>query len=67
MNEIMSIKGIRNLKEKPRIEYPENWENMVEYYIQTKKGMIMVKRKRGKETTYDEKLLLEAIEFLEER
>lgn len=56
---------IRRLKEMSKLDYPEDWEEMVKTYIETKKRMIKLKRKRGLDTSGDEEHLLEAIEFIE--
>jgi len=64
MNEVITIQGIRELQKKNRLDWPDNWKELIDDYLDKKMKMILVKRKRGMDTTYEESLLMEVHEFL---
>jgi hypothetical protein len=61
--EIVTIQGIRELKKMDREKWPSNWIELIEGYIETKRNMILTKKDKDIDTSYDEQLLQEAIEF----
>jgi hypothetical protein len=62
-DEIITIEGIRKLKKMNRNEWPLNWMQLVENYIDVKRKIILLKKKKGRDISYDKELLQEAIDF----
>jgi hypothetical protein len=62
--EAISFEGLKKLRKLNPL--PRNWYDLLKRYIEHKRRMILVKRKRNLDTIDDEIMLMRAIEIFEE-